>query len=429
MKTLLKVVGITGLMLAGLLGFGLNMANGNPLDVSSSEIVVSENSNPNAYPATAYNQDQDEFLVVWNSQQANGYSIQGQRVSSNGILIDQNFTVTSGISTSILPDAPTVAYGSDRKEYLVIWSDESLHLHGQRVLSDGVLLGTSFVISTPLSSLPFRPALAYSPEYDEFLLTWRDCISATTVVASPLGGGACYFYTQILDGTGARLSDNITATNETYMQTAPAIAYVPEQDEYWIVWTEQARIAAQRILTTGLLSGNSFTITHGTAEILDPSISNVSTQGELLVTWADGRYSQYNHSPLGGGYHNIFAQRVLSTGVPLGDNFRVSSEVTSLEPKVTYLAERDQYVVAWTTIDFVNHDYNVYARWITAAGKPIGNDLAIAATLQNQLNPTVAGRNTAFILWDDSRGTPDIRGRLMQTPTWIYLPSVMRNSQ
>jgi hypothetical protein len=239
----------------------------------------------------------------------------------------------------------------------------------------------------------------------------------------------CYFYTQLLDGTGAWLSDNITATNASSMQSTPAIAYIPGQDEYWIVWTEQTSIVGQRIQVNGLLSGIPFTISQSTSEMLDPSISNVSKQGEMLVTWADGRYSQYTHQPAGGGYHNIYAQRVLSNGLPLGDNFRVSSNPISLEPKVAYLSERNQYFVTWTTLDVVNHDHNLYARWIMSTGMPLGNEVPVASTLQDQQDPAVAGWDAAFLLWSDDRGAPDVRGRLMQTPTWVYLPTVMLSAQ
>lgn len=392
-------------------------ARNGPVKLENSETIISDNSGASVSPAVAYNSNQGEYLVIWDSQQPQGHEIRGQRITVDGTLIGQYFTVTAPISFSfILPDTPAVTYNSNNKEFLVVWNDEVSHLHGQRVLSDGLLSGMPFTISTSLSSSPHRPTLVYSAEHDQFLLAWRGCTAS------------CYFYAQILNGLGGQSSDGVTATAGTYFQGFAAVAYMQPRDEYWMAWSEQSRIVVQRILTTGLLINDPFTVTEGTSEMLDPSISNLSGEDELLIMWADSRDSQFQRSPLGGGFHSIYGQRVLSDGLTSGSAFRISHDLTSVEPKVIYLPQSAQFIVAWTTIDFVNHQTDIHAHWISKTGEPIGTDYTIVETLDDQQNPALTGAGTALIAWEDSRGVPDIRGRLLQTPTWIYFPVVLRNA-
>lgn len=396
----------------------------------SAEIVVSSNSTTNSLPAVAHNSDGDEFLVVWTSEQTEGYDIRGQRVGANGVLVGQNLTVTAPFSAT-WPRLPAVAYNPSREEYLVVWSDGTSGLRGQRVLSDGVLAGSCFTISTPLNNDPHSPALLYAPERDLFLLAWRGCLqNQASAPQAPGGGALCYTYAQILDGVGADVSENITATSSTPWQTYPALAYVPESEQFWILWASQYEIVAQRILTTGLLIGEPFSVTQGTAEMSNASISSPSGRGEFLVAWERARQQGYQLGPAGGGYHDIYAQRVLSSGVPVGDSFPVSSLTgTALGPRAVQLSEHDRFFVLWQETDVADVDHDLYARWMTAAGELVGPAYSVAVAPQYQGEAAAAGNSTAFVVWRDDRGGPDIRGRLLREPSTAYLPLVARGAE
>lgn len=422
-----------------------------PAEMQSSEIIVSGDAITSRVPATVYNPDRDEYLVVWRSQQTDGYDVRGQRLDGKGFLVGDSFTIASpaggdglaqdGLvpaqpppptSTVLFPRLPAVAYNATQGEYLVVWSDEvSKSLRGQRVLSDGVLTGSSFTIPTSLSDDPHSPGLVYAPDHDSFLLTWRGCMQdQLAAISSPGGGGdSCYFYTQILDATGVTIGENVTATTATYVQGYPALTYVPGSDAFWIVWTELYTITAQRVLTTGLLTDDPFIIAQGTTEMRDPSISNVSGRDEFLVAWSNTRDEllQQSLGPMGGGYSDIYARRVVTTGVPAGDSFRVSSTGNAaIEPKAIYLTRQDRYFVVWVNVDYANHNQNVHARWMSATGYLVGHDFPVVVAPEDQHCAAAAGSGPVLVVWEDDRGGPDIRGRILDLPTWMYLPLVMR---
>jgi hypothetical protein len=428
-----------------------NPSMNTPAEEQSSEIIISGDAITSRVPAVAYNPDRDEYLVVWRSQQAGGYDVRGQRLDGNGLLVGDSFTIASTVggdglaqdglvlaqpppptSTVLFPRLPAIAYNATQGEYLVVWSDEvSKSLRGQRVLSDGVLTGSPFTIPTSLSDDPRRPGLVYAPEHNLFLLAWHGCVQdQLAAVASPGGGGdSCYFYTQILDGMGMAVGENVTATTAAYMQGYPALTYVPGSDAFWIAWTEMYTITAQRILTTGLLADVPFTIAQGTAEMRDPSINNISGRGEFLVTWSNMRdvLLQQPLDPMGGGYSDIYARRVVSTGVPADESFRVSSTGNAaIEPRTIYLPGREQYFVVWVNVDYVNHNQNVHARWMSATGEPVGHDFPVVVVPEDQYCAAAAGSGPILVVWEDERGGPDIRGRILDQPAWVYLPLVMR---
>jgi hypothetical protein len=72
-------------------------------------------------PAVAYNDDENEFFVVWQDYRNAAYwRIAGQRVSGGGALVGGNFPLADAGSDTI---DPAVAYGGAAEQYLVVWSE------------------------------------------------------------------------------------------------------------------------------------------------------------------------------------------------------------------------------------------------------------------------------------------------------------------
>ena len=90
--------------------------------------------------------------------------------------------------------SPAVAYNSRAQEFLVVW-EQYIHggevaIYGRRVSISGQTIGPAF----PVQHLPlvqfYRPAVAYSPEQDSYLVAMHRKVSADdyNVLAVPVSG-------------------------------------------------------------------------------------------------------------------------------------------------------------------------------------------------------------------------------------------------
>lgn len=403
-----------------------------PQAVQSAEMTVTAGLETYAPFATAYNADLDEYLVVWEGWQPGmGYDIRAQRVSGAGVRVGEVLTVTGLISLTGYR-LPAVAYNSHLQEFLVVWADRTLGaFQGQRVSGDGTRIHSSFTIPMSFDHYLDSTSLVYAPDDHVFLLTWcaRENTSRAFEVASLTGGTPGRFYTQILSDFGVAMTEGITTTTETYAQVTPAVAYAPGSHEFWVVWTEQFTITAQRVLTTGALAGGSFTIITDRVDMRAPAISNLSGAGEFLVTWEDHYSSSLKlQRTLGDTPSDIYARRVLSDGTLIGDAFCVADDgVAAGEPSIIYLAGQNRYVVSWT--GFNSPIRNHYVKWLSADGTPEGGAFSIDSLPVYQHRAVITGSDDAFfIAWEDERDNISIRGRILERAWWTYLPLIVRTS-
>ncbi len=124
-------------------------------------------------PKAAFSPDTGSFLVVWTDHRSGPTDIFGQQVLSGGGLIGSNFPVSDHSKGQ---NAPTVAYDTHAKRFLVAWFDfrnGNSDLFGQQIRPDGSRIGANLSISSHPAQQYF-PSLAYAPSEGEFIMTWYD---------------------------------------------------------------------------------------------------------------------------------------------------------------------------------------------------------------------------------------------------------------
>ncbi len=124
--------------------------------------------------------------------------------------------------------SPAVAYNSRSREFLVVWEQHinggEVAIYGRRVGVDGKTIGPAF----PVQHIPvvqfYRPAVAYSPKQDSYLVAMHLKVTADDydVWAVPVSG----------DGTpGSLFPIDVDYDRDWY----PAIAYNDQVDEFLVV--------------------------------------------------------------------------------------------------------------------------------------------------------------------------------------------------
>ncbi len=122
-----------------------------------------------------------DFIVVWNSDgsggtDSDGFSVQGQRYDSNGVLVGGEFQVNSYTSTGQVGPSVAVAVGGD---FVVVWTSfgsggtdsSSWSIHGQRFASDGFPLSDEFQVNTYTTGLQNGASIASAAD-GTFVVVW-----------------------------------------------------------------------------------------------------------------------------------------------------------------------------------------------------------------------------------------------------------------
>jgi uncharacterized protein YlbG (UPF0298 family) len=130
-------------------------------------------------PSIAYNSQRQEYLVVWYNDHPGNDDIFAQLVSSNGVLLRGPFSVSYGSGAD--RRYPDIAYNSKHDQYLVVWehydtSSGYYGVKGRRVDGSGLVLDANDISIESGSNLhtPSKPAVSYAYTSDRYLVVWED---------------------------------------------------------------------------------------------------------------------------------------------------------------------------------------------------------------------------------------------------------------
>ncbi|MEE8525302.1 MAG: hypothetical protein V3T72_15305 [Thermoanaerobaculia bacterium] len=336
-------------------------------------------------PAVAYNGTGNEYLVVWEGDDAAGTGA-GALVEGESEIFGQRLDATPGNFGEVGTDDfrissmgvdgnrdfgafhPAVAYNRVDNQYLVVWDGDDdagplvegeSEIFGQRLDASPGSFGEVGADDFRISDMgadgnrdfgAFHPAVAVDVIFGSYLVTWEGDDDAAGTGAPPLVEGEFEIFGQRLDpgggeeGTDFRISDMGGDGDRNFGAFRPAVIYQPATSDYLVVW-------------------------HGN-EDLGPSPG----PGPALAL-----------SEL-----EIYGQRLDDEGVEVGDNdFRISDmgwidgnpAFDAFEPAVVYNPDRYQSLVAWHGDDdtgaLVDDELEVYA------GYP-----GIVADLQIEIQPS-----------------------------------------
>ena len=395
-----------------------------PIEASATGLLIkpqfriSETStlagNRNAGSAeAAYNPDDNEYLVVWESDgltEVKGVNdIYGQRLSG-----DTNERIGIGFRISTLTDGdkhhgsnrPKVVYNRTAGEYLVVWHgsglfdspDKFFEVYGQRLNRTGQKIGTNFRISyatdlgkvsTSFVRSSSRPDLAWNSTNNEYMVIWTGMGEPEDVVKMEIYGQRVNPSGELL-GKALRIS-HTTDQGVNFQSAAPAIAFNSRDNQYLVVWSggfkneSQVEIWGKGLSGTGTAAGptNEFRISNvsdvGTNRRASaPDVVYNDTNNEYLVVF------QAN-AVRGAGSENvneIFGQRLdAATFVKTGANdFRISNVVgpdnSSSRPAVSFNTVAKEYLVIWRARR--DAAYEISGQRVSAAGIETDGDFQIS---------------------------------------------------
>jgi hypothetical protein len=273
-----------------------------------------------------------------------------------GSPIGSSIVVSAGSEQEV---SPTIAYNSQRQEYLVVWYNDRPgcdDIRAQRVASNGKLAGSPFYISAGCPADRRYPDVTYNSKHDQYLVVWEHYDSSSASINS-LHGRRVLGDGQLLDKT------DITIRNSGafYAPGIPAVAYASYSDRYLVVWGEDGDIYGQVLTDTGGLEGNIISISTGPAFRQYPDLAYNRHANRFLVVWEE----------IGATPYDIYGQQVQGDGKLYQSNISIANLINHCEnPAIAALPTSPgdiKFVVVYE-YEFDMFDYDIHQHFIDEEG-------------------------------------------------------------
>jgi hypothetical protein len=259
--------------------------------LAGGQITITALSHYESRPVVAFNATAGEYLVVWErrvgSDEFAQNDVYAQRLAANGGLLGSQFAIASG---ALDESAPAVAFGPAAGQYLVAWQAKQpvsgeYDVRAQRVAANGSLAGGSIGVST-WQYAQIRPQIAYNPAADAFLIVWEDHHWAFGADADIYGQRVASNGTLLGGNFGI-------AWDGSQRRLSPAVAYQPQANEYLVAWASEYGptdhdIYRRRVSANGTLLEGEFGVSTRSSDERRPAVA-VGAGLHGLVVWEDDR--------------------------------------------------------------------------------------------------------------------------------------------
>jgi hypothetical protein len=236
------------------------------------------------------------------------------------------------------------------------------------------------------------PAVAVGPD-GSFTVSWHGFTA-----------GEADVWFQRFDAAGRPLGANRTANGDSgmYWQGDPAVTFGSD-GSFILTWEDRwevgnSDIFAQRFAADGSERGRNFRVSDSVADG-DQMVSGIRTSpaGLTFVAWDDRRL---------GLTGDIFAQFLDSTGVRIGDNFRVNDDPPNFGNQYDPAVGGDdagRFVVAW--MDGRSGNWDIYAQRFGPDRARLGSNLRVTPNDSIQWSPGlgVSPSGRFLVTWEDRR--------------------------
>lgn len=268
-------------------------------------------------------------------------------------------------------------------------------------------IGEDFLL-TDAANYQSRPAVAFNPEDDEYLLAYRDSRHSSLPD----------IYIQRVRSDGRLLGNAVSLVSDDHIQKSVRVAYLASSDRYLVVWQDDRNITddvyGQLVWRWGELDGGNFPIAAYPDDQVSPRVAANNASGEFLVVWGN--------AVNGGSMSSVQGQRIGGSGGGLGARFDVSDGTSwAATPDVAHRPLANDYIVVWKDGRLGNHD--IFAQRVLADGALASGNIPVTTAPDVQENPSVAAGgadDAVLVVWEDWRsGQRDIYGTRFAAGTFV----------
>ena len=337
-------------------------------------------------------------MLVWYTHGPAGMDVQGLLLGADGSTPGKIQEIAGGPGDQAMP---FIVNDAEHGGYLVVWHDQRggvADIYGRFLDAAGRPQGAAFALSTAKGD-QLRPTAAYIPAADAFLVVWQDGRAAAepdlyarlvpAYSSSALGGGT------------KALGREWAVSSSPGGQYIPTTACETARAQCLVVWQDDryaddlhTDVVAQLVDASGEKRvGQEIDVAIAADYQYSPVVVFNPVSAEYLVVWDD----------------DISARRLSLAGRPLGAKIPISLESPyQYKPAVAVMAD-GTYLIVWEDLRGLGkRGADIYGQWLSAAGLPLGGNLALSADLHNQYSPALAagtgwGPGDLIVIWEDDR--------------------------
>ncbi len=401
---------------------------GDAYQVLQTGFAISTTQRHEWFPRIQYNTQEDEFLVVWNTSgklrsacpsgdeyecENSFHSVHAQRMSSQGVLLGDALTLSpiEGLRDNVSWKCmPRVAYNPSANQYMIVYTvglqPPSTQLNEAfRVIIDHeglIKFGPESLYPTQWNAN--HPDVAFNAARRQYLAVYNDKYVFT-------GRDGIDTVGFILQDNGTISSGPLRIGSGSGAHFAPSVNYNSTDDTYMIAWEDfrhawgQWYYGPNDIYGAVLNAAGSMTADIPVVEDCGepdagyqfiPGIAYNPDDNEFMVAWTDTRLSLCFGAIMGRIFHG--------DGTPVGPEFVIADALgMQSAASMVYVQKERKYFVVWHDGRNV-FDADIYARWLSADGEPVGDAIPIYVGIGDQEYPAVAyspAADSFLIAWRD----------------------------
>jgi hypothetical protein len=380
-------------------------------------------------PSIAYSSDRQEYLVVWYNDRPGNDDIRGQRVSKNGGLVGGPFYISAGAGAD--RSDPDVTYNSKSQEYLVVWrryeSAKGYSIQGRRVSANGQVLGNADIIIRDFGYnfyTPNDPAVAYASTSDKYIVVWDETFHPLPIQRDILG--------RVVSSSGTPEGSQFVISKDpgNIPRDSPDLAYNRKRNEYLVVWQQYYSSSLDDVIGRRVTGGG---VPLNPADIFIHSVSvssNNPSVAALPDATADGQYLVVFELQYNPGEKNIYSRFVSGKGVVGSGKYIAWSLQDETHPAISGSEVSNQYLVAWSRPSSPPWVFNYIAgRYVSTTGAFIGGEKYIAGFTLADHAVISSGPSGDFLVAFKDQQPPSVDSGIYGQ-LWgnrIYLPLTLRN--
>jgi hypothetical protein len=323
-------------------------------------------------------EDDDDFVVVWESNSGDAYfGVRARRFNSTGVALGNELRISTYTASHVSDAVVAVDANGD---FVVVWEQNKVPsaigggLYGRVLDSAGTPLASEFQIEFHTLFGLFRPAVAMEANGD-FAVVWKTQYDGG---GGGLGGGQGIAGRRYSSAGNALDGDFLVNTYLDGVQYNPAIA-MDDDGDFVVVWTSNGQdgsitgVFGQRFGASGSKTGSEFQVNtyeyngQSTGESGPvPEGVSMDADGDFVVVW-----TSFAQEPAPFKFtRGVFGQRFSSAGGKVSGEFQANVFLTGDQRDASVgLAANGTFVVTWNSIQHQDGEYSgVFGRRFDALG-------------------------------------------------------------